>query len=172
MERNDLKLFKYILVTCIFIVNFVYADGQRVAFIDVEKAIVNSDAAKRYEKEAESQFAPRIKQLNALQAELKTLEEHLHKDGPTLTQVQLESRRLELRRKFEDLKLQDQQLQQDKAISDQAELAKLQPKLEEATKAVMESENIDIVMHHRAAFIVNPEDDVTSKVIDRLNKMK
>lgn len=148
------------------------AQAQRIAVVDSEMAVVQSDAAKRYEKEAEAKFAPRIKNLNALQADVRTMEEKLQKDGPTLSQAQLESRKLEIRRKIEDLRMQDQQLRQDKQLSDQTELGKIRPQLEQAIKQVSEAGKFDMVLERRAAHYVKPEFDITRKVIDSLNKMK
>ncbi|OED41831.1 hypothetical protein ACH42_12985 [Endozoicomonas sp. (ex Bugula neritina AB1)] len=146
--------------------------SMRIAVVDSEMAVVQSDAAKRYEKEAEAKFAPRIKNLNALQSDVQGMEEKLQKDGPTLSQPQLESRKLEIRRKIEDLRMQDQQLRQDKQVSDQTELGKIRPKLEKAIEQVSEASKFDIVLERRVAHYVKPEFDITRKVIDSLNKMK
>ena len=171
IRRFNLKLFKFAALALCMLVPFAQAE-MRIAVIDSEMAVVQSDAAKRYEKAAEAKFAPRIKNLTALQSEVRGMEEKLQKDGPTLSQAQLESRKLEIRRKIEDLRMQDQQLRQDKQASDQAELGKIRPKLETAIKKVSEAEKFDLVLERRAAHYVKPEFDITRKVIDSLNKMK
>ncbi len=166
-----MKLSKFAALALCLLVPFSEAD-QRVAVIDSEAAVTQSDAAKRYEKTAEAKFAPRIKNLNAIEAEVKQMQQQLEKDGPTLTKAQVESRSLEIRRKFEDLQMQGQQLRQEKAQSDQAELSKIRPQLQKAINEVAEAEKFDLILEKRVTHFVKPEYDITRKVIERLNKMK
>ncbi|WP_252180084.1 OmpH family outer membrane protein [Endozoicomonas sp. 4G] len=148
------------------------AQAQKIAVVDPLMAIQESDAAKKYAKEAEKLFAPKIKQLKTLQDEIKGLEQKLQKDGPTLTESQRESRQLEIKRKFEDLQLQDRQLRSEKARSDQAELGKMRPKLEKALDEVSKELNYDMVLERGAVPYLKPEFDITRKVIERMNKLK
>ncbi|MGI9279078.1 MAG: OmpH family outer membrane protein [Endozoicomonas sp.] len=148
------------------------AQAQKIAVVDSEMAVLESDAAKKYAKEAEKLFAPKIKLLKSLQDEIKGLEQKLQKDGPTLTDGQRENRQLEIKRKFEDLQLQDRQLRGEKARSDQAELGKMRPKLEKAIDEVSKEQNYDLVLERGAARFVKPELDITRKVIERMNKLK
>lgn len=168
-----MKLFRSALVAlCLLAPLAQAADGMRIAVIDSEMAVVESETAKRYAKESEVKFAPRIKNLNALQAEIRQMEEKLQKDGPVLSAAEGEARQLEIRRKFEDLQRLDNNLRQDKASSDQAELAKLRPKMDEAIKKVSEELKFDLVLERRVAHYVKPEFDITRKVIETVNKMK
>ncbi|WP_201772690.1 OmpH family outer membrane protein [Endozoicomonas numazuensis] len=148
------------------------AQAQKIAVVDSEMAVLESDSAKKYAKEAEKMFAPKIKQLKALQDDIKGLEQKLKKDGPTLTDGQRENRQLEIKRKFEDLQLQDRQLRGEKARSDQAELGKMRPKLEKAIDEVSKELNYDLVLERGAVRFVKPEFDITRKVIERMNKLK
>ena len=145
---------------------------MRIGVVDSEMAIMESDAAKRYAKESETAFAPRIKNLNALQADIRQLEEKLQKDGPVLSQPQIETRQLEIQRKIQDLQLQDRQLRQDKATADQTELEKLRPRLREAMDKVAKDHNFDLIVERQVVHFVKSEFDVTRKVIEALNKMK
>ena len=168
-----MKLFRSAFVAlCLLAPLAQAADGMRIAVIDSEMAVTESEAAKRYAKESEAKFAPRIKNLNALQADIRQMEEKLQKDGPVLSPSELESRQLEIRRKFEDLQRLDQQLRMDKGQADQAELEKLRPKMDEAIRKVSEAQKFDIVLERRAAYYVKPEFDITRQVIDAVNKMK
>lgn len=148
------------------------AQAQKIAVVDSEMAVLESDAAKKYAKEAEKMFAPKIKQLKALQEEIRVMEQKLQKDGPTLTEGQRESRQVQIKRKFEDLQLQDRQLRSEKARSDQTELGKLRPKLEKAIEEVSKEQDYDLVLERGAARFVKPGLDITRKVIERMNKLK
>ncbi|WOG25465.1 OmpH family outer membrane protein [Endozoicomonas sp. 8E] len=148
------------------------AQAQKIAVVDSEMAVLESDAAKKYAKEAEKMFAPKIKQLKALQEEIRVMEQKLQKDGPTLTEGQRENRQVQIKRKFEDLQLQDRQLRSEKARSDQTELGKLRPKLDKAIEEVSKEQDYDLVLERGAARFVKPGFDITRKVIERMNKLK
>ena len=148
------------------------AAAMKIAVIDSEMAVLESDAAKKYAKVAESKFAPQIKQIKTLGDELKKMEQKLQKDGPTLSEAQKESRQLDIKRKYEDLQLKDRQLRMEKARSDQEELGKIRPKLEQAIEQISKEQSFDLVLQRGAAAYVKPEFDITRKVIERLNKMK
>lgn len=169
-----MKLFKQafaVLFIAAVMVQPALAD-MRIGVVDSEMAIMESDAAKRYAKESEVAFAPRIKNLNALQAEIRQMEESLQKDGPVLSQAQVETRQLAIQRKVQDLQLQDRQLRTDKATADQTELEKLRPKLKDAMDKVAKDQNFDVIVERQVVHFVKPEFDVTRKVIEILNKMK
>lgn len=154
------------------VVQAASSGGMRMAVVDSEMAVLESDAAKKYAKTSENQFAPRIKKLQALQEAIKASEQALQKDGPALTDAQRENRQLEIKRKYEDLQLQDRQLRMDKAKADQDELNKLRPKLDKAIEKVSQELSYDLVLERAAARYVKAEHDITRKVIERLNQMK
>ena len=147
--------------------------AQKIAVVNYEMAVFESDAMKQYNKKMDAEYAPKIKKLKALQESIQTLEQKLQKDGPTMTNSQRENTQLEIKRKYEDLQLQDRQLRTEKARSDQAELEKLKPRLEKAIDQVQADMKYDFIFDRRGAVRVgNAEYDITRKVIERLNKMK
>ena len=167
----SLKQIGFALLALVMLVPAVEA-AQKIAVIDSEMAVLESDASKRYAKESEKKFAPRIKLIQSLQEELQKMQADLDRDEPTLPKSQVEGRKLEIRRKYEDLQMQDRQLRMDKNQADQQELGKLRPKLEKAVEAVSKEQNYDMVIERGAVRYVKPEFDVTRQVIERLNKMK
>ena len=119
------------------------------------------------------EFGPKIKTLQTLEDSIKELQQNLQKNGPTMTSGQRESAQLEIRRKHEDLQLQHRQLRSDRVRSDQAELEKLKPKLEEAIDQVQAEMNYDFIFDSRTTVRVGSSNaDITRKVIERLNKIK
>ncbi len=166
-----MKQIKLAVLALLMIAPLAQAE-MRIGVIDSEKAVLTSDAAKRYEKESETAFAPRVKILDKIQGELKELQNRLNKDGPTLSEAQLEARKIEMQRKYEDFKRQEGQLRSEKARADQAELGKLKPKLDAAIEKVSTEMKFDLVLERRVAHFVKPEFDITRKVIEQLNQAK
>ena len=168
-----MKLFRSAFVAlCLLAPMAQAADGMRIGVIDSNMAVRESNVAKRYFQEVDARYAPRIKNLTALEADILQMQEKLQKDGPVLSPAELESRQLEIRRKIEDLQRLDQQLRVDRAQADQAEFEKLRPKMDEAIRNVSESLKFDMVLERGAALYVKPEFDVTRQVIEAVNKMK
>lgn len=169
-----LKQIGWLFLTLVMLVPMVEAapSPQKIAVIDSEMAVLESDVSKAYAKISEQKFAPKIKSIQTLQRDLQKMEEDLNKNAPTLSAAQVESRQLEMKRKYEDLQLQDRQLRADKNRSDQEELNKLRPKLEQAINDVSSELKYDMVLERGALRFVKPEYDITRKVIERLNKLK
>ena len=166
-----LKQIGFAVLALVMLVPVAQAD-MRIAVIDSEMAVLESDASKAYAKESEKRFAPRIALIQSLQDELQKMEEELNKDGPTMSQAQIEARQLEMKRKYEDLQMQDRQLRMDKNQADQQELNLLRPRLEQAVNEVSEQLKYDMVIERGAVRYVKPQHDITRQVIERLNKQK
>ncbi|AMO56151.1 hypothetical protein GZ77_04900 [Endozoicomonas montiporae] len=168
----SLKQIGLALLALVMLVPAVDAAEMKIAVIDSEMAVLESDASKRYAKESEKKFAPRIKLIQSLQEELQKMEADLERNAPTLSQTQVEAKQLEMRRKYEDLQMQDRQLRMDKNQADQQELSQLRPKLEKAIEEVSKELKYDMVIERGAVRYVKPDYDITRQVIERLNKMK
>ncbi|PJE79128.1 Chaperone protein Skp [invertebrate metagenome] len=150
---------------------------QRIAVVDAQMAFGESDEAKRFKKNLDARFSPRQKQLDALQAELQSLQQKFKKDEPTLSKTQRETRWLAIQRKGEDLKIQANQLNEEVEKIRREEIGKLEPKLMATIDAVAKEQNFDIVFRKQQGPIVmvdyvKPEFDITRKVIERLNNAK
>lgn len=160
------------VLALVMLVPVVAQAEMRIAVIDSEMAVLESDASKAYARESEQKFAPRIKLIKSLQDELQKMEDDLNKNGPTLSQAQVEARQLEMKRKYEDLQMQDRQLRMDKNQADQQELNKLRPRLEQAVDEVSQELKYDLVIERGAVRYVKSQHDITRQVIERLNKLK
>ncbi len=170
---KSIRFFCFIVVMLVsFAQTAAAATTMKIAVIDSDMAVLESDAAKQYAKMAESKFAPQIKQIKTLGDELKKMEQKLQKEGPTLSAAQRETRQLDIKRKYEDLQLKDRQLRVEKARSDQEELGKLRPRLEQAIEQISKEQGYDLVLQRGAVAFVKPEFDITRMVIERLNKTR
>ncbi len=147
------------------------AASMKIAVIDADMAVLESEPAKQYAKQAETKFAPQLKQIKTLTDEVKKMEQKLEKEEPALSAAQKESRQLEIKRKYEDLQLKDRQLRMEKARSDQEELGKIRPMLGQAIEEISKEQGYDLVIQRGAAAFVKPEFDITRAVIERLNKI-
>lgn len=165
------KLLQVALLSSLVVAGSAWAD-VKIAVLDYQAALLDSDAAKKYAVDAEKKFAPQLNRLKALEADAKRLQDRLMKDGEKMGQAEYERLELELKQKARDFQIQSQELNEAKAISDNEVLQTLQPKLDKAVEEVLKSGNYDVVIDRNAVVDVKPQLDITLRVIERMNQMR
>ena len=165
------KLIQVALFSTLAVAGSAWAD-IKIAVLDYQTALLDSDAAKKYAVDAEKKFAPQLNKLKALETDAKRLQDRLMKDGEKMAQAEYERLELELKQKARDFQIQSQELNEAKAISDNEVLQTLQPKLDKAVEEVLKSGNYDVVIDRNAVVDVKPQLDITLRVIERMNQMR
>lgn len=146
--------------------------GSKIGVLDSVVVLRESNIGKQYVKKSEVKFKPQLDALLKLEDEVRSMQENLQKDGPTLSAEQLQVRQLELQRKYEDWQLKGRQYQADRAEADNAEREKLRPKLQTAIDKVVNELKLDLVIDRQMAIYANHGIDITRKVIESLNQIK
>lgn len=144
----------------------------KIAVLDYQMALLESDAAKKYAVDSEKKFSPQLKKLQALEADAKRLQERLMKDGEKMQQAEFERLELELKQKARDFQVQSQELNDAKGSADNDILQSLKPKLDKAVEEELKAGNYDLVIDRNAVVDVKPQLDITLRVIERVNKMR
>lgn len=144
----------------------------KIAVLDYQMALLDSDAAKKYAVDSEKKFAPQLKKLKALESDAKRLQDRLMKDGEKMQQAEYERLELELKQKARDFQVQSQDLNEAKAMADNEVLQILKPKLDKAVEEVLKAGNYDLVIDRGAVVDVKPQLDITLRVIERMNQMR
>jgi len=144
----------------------------KIAVLDYQQALLESEAAKRYAVDSEKRFGPRLEKLKKLEGEAERLQKRLVNEGEKLTQADRERLDLEFRQKARDLQTQTNELNQEKAIADRDVLEKLRPNLNKAVEETIKKGNYDLVLDRNALVDVKPTFDITRQVIDRMNQLR
>lgn len=144
----------------------------KIAVLDYQMALLDSDAAKKYAVDSEKKFAPQLNKLKALESDAKRLQDRLMKDGEKMQQAEYERLELELKQKARDFQVQSQDLNEAKAKADNEVLQTLKPKLDKAVEEVLKAGNYDLVIDRGAVVDVKPQLDITLRVIERMNQMR
>ncbi|MFD1699940.1 OmpH family outer membrane protein [Halopseudomonas phragmitis] len=152
--------------------SFPAAAQMKIAVLDYQMALLESDAAKRYSVDAEKKFGSQLQRLRNLESEAKRLQERMQRDGDKLAQAELERLELEFRQKAREFQSESRELNEAKAASDREMLEQLKPKLDQAVEAVLQAGSYDLVIDRSAVVDVKPEFDITRQVIERLNSMR
>lgn len=164
------KFIRLVLITLLVISAPVYAD-MKIAVLNYQMALLESNVAKKYAVDSEKRFGPRIQKLKALEEEAKRLQDNLVKNGAKVKQAERERLELEFNQKVRDFQLQSKELNDSKLKADQDMLKIIKPKLDKAVEDALKAGGYDLVLESGAVVDVKPQYDITKEVIDRLNKM-
>ncbi len=165
------KLVQIAVLSTLAIAGAAWAD-VKIAVLDYQMALLDSDAAKKYAVDSEKKFAPQLNKLKALETDAKRLQDRLMKDGEKMQQAEYERLELELKQKARDFQIQSQDLNEAKATADNEVLQTLKPKLDKAVEEVLKAGNYDLVIDRNAVVDVKPQLDITLRVIERMNQMR
>lgn len=165
------KLLQVALLSSLVVAGSAWAD-VKIAVLDYQAALLDSDAAKKYAVDSEKKFAPQLNKLKALESDAKRLQDRLMKDGEKMQQAEYERLELELKQKARDFQVQSQDLNEAKAKADNEVLQTLKPKLDKAVEEVLKAGNYDLVIDRGAVVDVKPQLDITLRVIERMNQMR
>ncbi len=165
------KLTQLVLLTTALISGPVLAD-IKIAVLNYQMALLESDAAKKYAVDAEKKFGPQLNKLKTLESDAKRIQDRLMKDGERMQQAELERLELEFKQKARDFQSQSNDLNEAKASADREMLDKLKPKLDKAVEDVLKGGNYDIVLERGSVVDVKPQLDITLRVIERMNQSR
>ena len=165
------KLTQLVLLTTALISGPVLAD-IKIAVLNYQMGLLESDAAKKYAVDAEKKFGPQLNKLKTLESDAKRIQDRLMKDGERMQQAELERLELEFKQKARDFQSQSNDLNEAKAAADREMLDKLKPKLDKAVEDVLKGGNYDIVLERGSVVDVKPQLDITLRVIERMNQSR
>lgn len=165
------KLTQLVLLTAAFAAAPAFAD-MKIAVLNYQTALLESDAAKRYAVDAEKKFGPQLNRLKTLESDAKRIQDRLVKDGEKMQQAERERLELEFKQKARDFQFQSKELNESKAVADRDMLQQLKPKLDKAVEEVIKNGSFDIVLERGAVVDVKPQYDITRQVIERMNQQR
>ena len=148
-----------------------FAD-MKIAVLNYQMALLESDAAKQYAVDAEKKFGPQLTKLKNLESSAKGIQDRLVKGGDKMPQGERERLELEFKQKARDFQFQSKELNEAKAVADRDMLKQLKPKLDGAVEGVIKEGGYDLVLERGAVIDVKPQYDITRQVIERMNKSR
>ena len=145
----------------------VQAQEFRVGFVNTDRIFKEAASAKAAQTKLEQEFAKREKELVDLGASLKTLNDRLEREGPTLSDSQRATRQKQLVDQDRDFQRKRREFQEDLNARKNEELQLVLERANRVVKQVAEAEKYDLVLQE--AVYINPKHDITDKVIKALN---
>lgn len=156
-----------ILVT-LFLIPSVALSDTKIGFVNIAKLMEDAPQVKSATKKMEGEFAPREKELVALQKEIKTLEDKLARDGAMMSESERGKKERDVISRQRELKRAQEEFREDLNIRRNEEMGTLQRKLFDAVVAVAKEQKFDLIVE--SAVYASDKVDVTNEVLKRLSK--
>jgi len=161
---------KLLAASLFFIASFAMAEGNKIAVVDMERALFQSDGAKASFKQVEDQFGDDIEKIKALEKEMVAIQEKLQKDGAIMSDDEQRKARNEIKEKQSEFQFFAGKLQEaEKQWRAQFFRASL-PRLQEILKNLIDEEKIDVVLNGQAVIHASADLDLTKKLLNKLNE--
>ena len=143
-----------------------YADFK-AGFIHTDRVFREASSAKAAHAKLEQEFSRRDKEINDLGNTLKTATEKFERDAPTLSDSQRQTRQRQLMDQDREFQRKRREFQEDLNARKNEELNQLGERINKVVKQLAEQEKYDIIVDQ--AVYINPQHDITDKVIKALN---
>lgn len=140
----------------------------KVAVVNVQKAMLDSDELKKASAEIEAKYKPRQDELQKMQNELQNIQNQLN--NPKTTPQQQNDLNVQGQRKQRDAQRLSDDLQQEFDNDRQAILAKSAQKMQDVVKKLAEDEGLDIILDVSQTLYFKPALDLTDKALAAYNK--
>ena len=143
-----------------------YADFK-AGFIHTDRVFREASSAKAAQAKLEQEFSRRDKEINDLGNTLKTATEKFERDAPTLSDSQRQARQRQLMDQDREFQRKRREFQEDLNARKNEELNQLGERINKVVKQLAEQDKYDIIVDQ--AVYINPQHDITDKVIKALN---
>jgi outer membrane protein len=142
----------------------------KIGFIDAEPINRESAPAELASKRLEKEFAPRAQELQRREAQIKTLQSQLEKEGVTMSESDRRSKEQELGRISLDFQRLQREYREDLNLRRNQELQALFERANRVIKQIAESEKYDLILQE--AVYRSPKLDITDRVLKALSTEK
>ncbi|MBV1788816.1 OmpH family outer membrane protein [Marinobacterium sp. D7] len=146
------------------------ANAGKTVVLDVQRALLSSNAASDFRKQLQAEFADDEKQLVDLEKQARALQEKLQKNAGLSSDEELKQLRLQFQKAFGEYQRRGQELQQQRAQREQAFIGEMKPRLDEIIQGLIKTQDIDLIVNKQATIFVAPTLDITQSVVEQLNK--
>ena len=163
-------LVKFFVVTFFFIISTHSFAEQKIVVLDMKYVLNSSKAGKGAQEFLKKKFNDNAKKFTELEKSLKKEETDLLATKTNLTKEEYTTKSDSLRKKVIDYQSQ-RRASLDKIATQRAEAREtLIKKINPILETYISENNISIVIDKRNILEVNPENDITTVIVDKLNK--
>lgn len=167
MKKINSSLLYIAFLTMLAVCSGTALAEVKIGFVDTVKLLEAAPQAKSAQSKIESEFAPREKELVALQREIKTKEDNMTRDGAVMSESERSKIERDILAKRRDLKRSQDEFRDDLNIRRNEVLAKLQKDMFEAVVNLAKEQNYDLVLTQGVVYS-SDRVDITDSVLKKL----
>jgi len=173
MEINVFKFLKVSIVALALTVPAVAMAQGKIAVVNLQEAILQTDAAQQRLNEVRGQddYKADKAEFDKLKKEFDELVKKFQKDAAVMSQEQQLAARQKLANKQSDLEHVTGKLQQAEQGAGQALLQELSPKVQEVLRDLITTEGIGLLLQQSSVIHADAGYSITDKVTDKLNQL-
>lgn len=153
-----------------FVAINTHAAQNKIAIVDMERALFQSSAAQTSFKEVEDQFGDDLEKIKTLESAIKERQEKLKKDGAIMSDDEQRKLRNDIKESQSEYKFYAGKIQKAEQQWRQQFFHASLPRLQEILKKLIEEEKVDMVLNGQAVIHVTPDLDLTKKLLQKLNE--
>ena len=142
---------------------------MKVAVVDVQTAIANSDQSKKLVAEMQKEFKGQQDQLRKIQSQAAALLEKAQKNSDVMSSMQKRRLQNEIESKNSDFEYLRQKLRKQVQERRQELFQPVDKEVQQAIEDLVREDKYDLIIPAQATLYINPVYDVTNKVTEKLN---
>ena len=142
----------------------------KIGFVNSDRVMREAAPAVRAQQRLEKEFEKRDQELQRIARDLKSMQEDLERNGPTMADGDRRNKERALNVLNRDFQRKQREFREDLNQRRNEELASVLDKANRTVKELAEQENYDIIFQE--AVYANPRIDLTDKVIKSLSDAK
>ncbi|NWN92215.1 OmpH family outer membrane protein [Marinobacter adhaerens] len=146
------------------------AAETRIGVVDLRQALFSSNDAQAFSETMKRDFAGDEEEVRQAQEEAQKLKERLEKDGAMMNESERNKLAGEFQEKVKEFNFLKQRLDSTVNQRKQAFLEKARPEVDEAVKELLDENNLDLILPSEAVVYVKPEMNLTSQLLEKLNR--
>ena len=173
MHKKLFRIFAAVAAAAILAAGPAFAQGLKVAVIDVNKVLNESDAGKVARKKMEDRYEELKKRIDVLSEEARKMKEDLDKQKILLSKEKLKAKEEALSGKVAELRKVSQESETEMQ-SRQRDLTRDVLKIVEGqVDKIVQEDKIDLLLERSSGVVhFDPSLDITAKVLALVNKEK
>ncbi len=141
----------------------------KIAVVDVQTAILQSEEAKRLMAQIQTEFKTKEDEIREIQSEAAGMLERAQKDAEVMTESEKRKLQQQIESKNNDFVYLRQKLQREIEERQQELFAGIDAKVQKAIEDLVLEEDYDLILPRQAALYVGDLYNITRKVTERLN---
>ncbi|MFQ5660615.1 MAG: OmpH family outer membrane protein [Gammaproteobacteria bacterium] len=157
------------LLTVVTAFTTVHADDYKIGAVNAVQLLQQSPQAEKMRAQIQKEFAPRDKELVAVQKKLKEQEDRLAKDSAIMSETERRKLERDIVTRKRDLKRNQDEFREDLTFRRNEEIAKIQKEIVNAIQEVAKQNNYDMVLSEGVLY-ASKKVDITGLVVEHLKK--